>query len=49
MAALSQSVNVMAIQLVTCEQNNEKPAADGKMGANAKNPTLLENPKKEKE
>lgn len=45
MATLSQHVNVMVIQLGAkpCE------AADAKMGANAKNPVLFKNPKKEKE
>ncbi len=41
----------MAIQLGTnsCEQQDEIPAGDGKMGANAKNQVLLKNPKKDKE
>ncbi len=50
MATLSQSINVMAVQLGAKhhEENDEKPAVDGKIGVNAKNPTLIKNPKKEK-
>ncbi len=51
MANFSQSVNVMAIQFGanSHEQQDEKPAADGKMSANAKYPVLLKNHKEKKE
>ncbi len=43
-------MNVMAIQMGTKSGvgGNMKPVADAKMCANAKNPTLIKNPKKEK-
>ncbi len=50
-ATLSRNVNVMAAKMTGKASNNNdaKPAADGKMGANSKNPALCKTPKKAKE